>query len=415
MPPSCPSPTRTPAEVLADARADWAAFQARASEPSGLTDGERAVYRRSLAVLRMAQVREPNGGDARPFGQLVASLPPGMWNIAWVRDMAYGVRALVRARLYPEAHDALDFMLGGDAGDYEAYVGKPYAISVVRYFGNGKEESDYNDQGPNVEFDGFGLVLGALEEYTRKSGDDTLVGSYTAAIFERTADVLAGLVDGETALVSADSSIWESHWTGGGRKRYAFTSATASWGLDAAARLADARGDGPKAALYREVAATIRGGLADSLVDEASGVLRGSYEETDNYLDAAAIEAFNFDALPADGETATRTLDAFREKLWIGLTGHGYRRNDDGGHVRRARVDLGRSAHRPGRAPRRPHRPRRRVARLGDRSGAPELRRRPGELRQGQRPLRGRGPHGRLRRRRLRRRHLGARRRARHR
>ena len=54
------------------------------------------MARQQLAVLRMGQVREPNDEASRyrPFGQIVASLPPGKWNIAWVRDAMVGVGLL---------------------------------------------------------------------------------------------------------------------------------------------------------------------------------------------------------------------------------------------------------------------------------------------------------------------------------
>jgi MYXO-CTERM domain-containing protein len=317
----------TPEAALANERAGWTAFFARAHEPGGLSVDERAVYRRQLAVLRMAQVREPGGA----FGQIVASPPPGGWNITWVRDQAYAVRALVRAGLFAEARAALAFVLGGRAGAYQAYVGAPYAISVCRYFGNGDEESDSDARGPNVEFDGFGLTLGALAEYVAASGDRALVDGFADAIFARTADVLMRLVE-PGGLVAADSSIWESHWEQGGRQHYAYTQATAAWGLRAAARLADAGGThAAAAAAYAAAADTIAAALAARLVDPATRVLRGSLEQVDHYLDAAVVEAFDLDVLPADGAVANATLDALRASLWLPATGHGYRRNDDGG------------------------------------------------------------------------------------
>ncbi len=38
-------------------------------------------------------------------------------------------------------------------------------------------------------------------------------------------------------------------------------------------------------------------------------------------LDAAAVEAFNWDVVPATGATATATLDAFKAGLWDGVVG----------------------------------------------------------------------------------------------
>ena len=79
--------------------------------------------------------------------------------------------SLRRAGHDPEAKAAIAFQMGASVGQYEMYVGAPYQISVVRYYGDGTEWSDSNSNGPNVEFDGFGLFLWELAEYVRASGD----------------------------------------------------------------------------------------------------------------------------------------------------------------------------------------------------------------------------------------------------
>jgi hypothetical protein len=56
---------------------------------------------------------------------------------------------------------AYESYLAGDYGD----AGVPYQISVCRYYGDGTEWSDSNTNGPNIEFDGFGLFLWALDQY----------------------------------------------------------------------------------------------------------------------------------------------------------------------------------------------------------------------------------------------------------
>jgi GH15 family glucan-1,4-alpha-glucosidase len=325
-----------PAQLEIDAAAEWDAFQLNATEPAGLSPDEHAVYRRQLAILRMGQVRESGGG----LGQIVASLPPGQWNIAWVRDQSYAVLALLRAGLVPQAHDALAFWLGAQAGGYVCcdtgggpWVGAPYAISVVRYTGAGVEESDSNANGPNVEFDGFGLALGALDDYVAATGDLSLVTTHSDAVFTKTADVLAGLVEpsGSAAgVLRADSSIWEEHWYNGGRKHFAYTDAAAVRGLRAAADLATRAGRSADAARYTAAADAIASAFATAFVDHATGAVRGNLEET-AWLDAAPVEAFNWDVLDKAGPAATASLDAWRNGLWNGLTGHGYHRNDDGG------------------------------------------------------------------------------------
>ncbi len=226
-----------PAQALADARADWDDFFARAAEPPGLDGDERAVYRRSLALLRMAQVREAGA----PAGQIVAALYPLAAGRAWVRDEAYAARALVRAGLLDEARAALAFVLAAGAGTYQSEIGEPYAVSVLRQRGDGSEESDDTGAGPLVGIDGFGLVLGAVNEYVQASGDTAFASDRAEALFDLTATVLTHRIDvNDTLLVRPDNSVWN-----GDRRKYTFSQAATVWGLRAAVRLAsgDARAD----------------------------------------------------------------------------------------------------------------------------------------------------------------------------
>lgn len=326
-----------PAAALAAARADWDAYFARAQVPADASADELAVYRQQLAILRMGQVRADGPGT----GQIMASLPTGPWNIAWVRDQAYATEALVHAGLAPEAKAALAFTWGAQAGTYVCcdaaggpWVGAPYAVSVVRYTGDGAEDSDSNENGPNVEFDGFGLALAVTDQYVAATGDTDFVTANAAAIFGKTADVLVGLVEtsGPTAgLVRADSSIWESHWENGGRKHFAYTQASTVWGLRAAADLATRVGRTADATKYAATADALAAKFSGRFLTSA-GALRGNLEEpAGRELDAAAVEALNWDVVPATGATAIATLDAFKAGLWNGEVGHGYHRDDDGG------------------------------------------------------------------------------------
>lgn len=338
-----------PADLLAAAQAEWDAFLDGARVPPGLSADELAVYRQQLSVLRMGQVREPGPG----YGQVVASLPPGMWNISWVRDQAYAVLGMIAAGLDAPARDALAFWWQADAGNWVCcddqggpWVGQPYALSVVRYYGNGGEETDFNAQGPNIEFDGFGLALLAMAAYVDATDDDALLSAHADAIFARTADVLVDLIQADgvgAGLVRADSSIWETHWYDGGRRHFTYTQATTVAGLRAAATLADRAARPADASRYRTAADALAASIRTRLVDGATGILRSSLEETTSYLDAAAIEAFNWGVLPSDDPALPATLDAFRAGLWNDVVGRGYRRNDDGGDYDRrewAVVDL---------------------------------------------------------------------------
>ncbi len=329
----------TPDELLARARADWASFFARSRAPAGLSADEQVVYDRQLAVLRMAQIREPGRGH----GAILASLPPGMWNIAWVRDQAFAVAALIEAGLTDEAEAALSFWMGARVGDYVCcdrdggpWVGAPYALSVVRYFGDGSEESDSDGRGPNVEFDGFGLALANVADYVDATGDTGFVTRNADPLFTRTADVLVGLIEpsGPAAgLIRADSSIWESHWYDGGRQHWAFTQATSVLGLRAAARLADRIGRGADAARYRAAADALAAAATAALITPGR-LIRASLEQTTANLDAAAVGFLRWGLVPPDGDVAIGTLEAWRQGLAV-PSGHGIHRNDDGGEYDR--------------------------------------------------------------------------------
>ncbi|MSP61871.1 MAG: glycoside hydrolase family 15 protein [Myxococcales bacterium] len=320
---------RAPAALVAAERKQWSDWLARARVPEGLTSDEQRLYRQQLVILRMAQSREPNdvANGYLPNGQIIASLRPGMWDITWVRDACLALAALSRAGYLDEARAGLEFMLRASAGTFQQYVGRPYRISVVRYLGKGKEESDSDQNGPNIEFDGFGLFLWATAEYLEGGGDRKFLDTWWSTLSVGIADVLVALVE-PGGLLAADSSIWESHWENGGRQHYTYSDVWAVLGLERAARFAEGR-DAGRAAKYRATAATLRGAIAARLVT-GDHVLRPSTENQAT-VDAAVVEAFNYGVIDPTGPVAVATLDAFRKHLFLEKTGHGYKRNQNGG------------------------------------------------------------------------------------
>lgn len=321
--------------------ADWLATAKIPDSVQGKADWE-SLYKQSAVFLRMGQVREPNDGAYRPHGQFLASLPGNndqktamkgeIWNISWVRDAALAIVGMTRAGFLSEAKSGLEFMLNAHSGtQYKAQVGFDYLISVTRYFGDGTEESDSNQNGPNIEFDNIGLFLWALGAYIDASNDDALLTTHWDAVKTRVADLLVKLVDPKNGLIRADSSIWEAHWNGQ-QKQFAYTSIMAVRGLCAAAKIADRVGDTVQAATYRSTAKSVRQAILDQLVDPQN-VLAGSVEELKSllgYTDAAAVEAINFGLVESTIRDAT--LAAFDTHLFLGgTTQRGYMRNDDGG------------------------------------------------------------------------------------
>ncbi len=293
---------RGAAELVADGGTEWAAWLAKATRPAGLTADEQAVLDVQLAVLRMAQVKEPNGAGGVPHGQIVASMPPGQWNIAWTRDMAYAVMALSAYGYFDEARAALDFTAASAPrqGLYQSEVGSSYGVSVCRYFGNGDEWSDVDADGPNVELDGFGLYLIAA----KRAGV-----TVEPSMLDKTATVLENAL-GSGGLVKADSSIWERHLNGNER-HFAYTSLTAAAGLEAAGRHDAAR----------LVAAAVAR-LVDSdgaLCASAEACPTGSQRH-----DGSVIEAWNFGVLADTVAPGTKVALAQSLKLASG----GYKRID---------------------------------------------------------------------------------------
>lgn len=314
--------SRAPKKLLDDEIAAWSAW--RTPAPQTATPLEKALYDQSQAILRMAQVAEAGKSD----GQILASIAPGKWNISWVRDMAYATVALARSGHYAEAKRALAFQMGATVGTYQSYVGAPYQISVVRYFGNGTEESDVDGNGPNVEFDGFGLFLWALEEYVNASKDTATLQTWWPVVKDKVADVLVKLQE-PTGLIAADSSIWEVHWNGQ-QKHFAYTTITAARGLCAAAHLAVKAG--ASGTIYDDAAKKAGAGIKDMLraPDGAIAQATESLALGKGFLDAAAIEAVSLGLLDPKKHTAIATAHAITSGL-VPPSGRGFMRNDAGG------------------------------------------------------------------------------------
>ena len=321
---------RSAQQLLSDERAGWEAW--RKPPPAGLSDSERRVWRQAESTLRMGQVTEPwqEAPKHKAEGMLLASLPPGIWHIGWVRDAQYAIVALSRMGHFAEAKAALRFFLDAEANRYMQYTRVPYRISVTRYFGDGQEESDWSAAGPNIEFDGWGLYLWATRVYLATSGDTGWLDEKLHS-GERVYDVLRDLVAAPLAynldsdgLVGPDTTIWEYHWDN--RKHFAYTSLAAARGLCDFTELAHSVGDEAAVASYAPLASHLASGIT-TLVDDKN-VLGGSLEELhggSGYLDAATVEAFNWDLLHGTA-VETATLSAFDN---LRTTLGGYKRNDD--------------------------------------------------------------------------------------
>lgn len=356
---------RSAQEIFDDERSAWSDFHAGLSYPGGTDAYEAEVLRHAATMLRMGQVREsevylrewldtdgvvrrtrlpsldapaslPGVVEHRGHGAVLASLPPGNWTYAWIRDGAYAVSAMASLGMHTEARDGLAFYLGAESGRFAewnelaAYEMPPYLISLVRYLGFGVEETDFNDFGPNLEFDGFGLFLWALRGYAEHSGDDAFIAEHWDDVATLVADPLIALIEPETGLLRPDSSIWETHWNGRER-HWAYTNITAARGLCDAAALAEQQGDRERATAYREAGVALRAAIATRLVDGDLAIASNLEElaSGEDYYDAAVIDAVAMGLFDPQGEIASATLAGLDANLLTPASEVGWSRNDD--------------------------------------------------------------------------------------
>lgn len=204
--------------------------------PKEISVKERNVIEQSISIFKMAQVSER---EIFPYsrGQILASLRSGLWHVSWVRDGSYAIQAMTHLGMYDEARKGLEFMLKAKSGYYKHYihkdgkdygVGADYQISVCRYYGNGKEESTYVD-GPNIEFDNFGLFLSAYSDYVMQSKDTLFYKKWNDLVTTKVADVTISCID-TNSLIREDSGPWEHYLQM--PKQYTFTSGVCALGLE---------------------------------------------------------------------------------------------------------------------------------------------------------------------------------------
>lgn len=317
--------------------ANWSAWHAVEKLPAGMSETRAALYRQSTAMLRMAQCTEP--GSAH--GQIVASLPPGQWNITWVRDGCYAIAGLVASGHFAEARAALDFFRGAHAGRYRAFnyggrnygIEADYGLSVCRYFGNGDEESDSNSAGPNIELDGFGLYPWAAALYVQASGDSAWVRDAYPWIAERVLRLIPLTLDHSRDIVTEESGIWERHIGPPNgpefAKNFAWTTAVNQRGLRSGGALARASGHGSDTVSLASFAAAMSRGFRAAFV-APDGVVRGNLQTpAERNLDASAAEAFCAGVLDPRGPEFVAFRAACDARLRT-AAGPGYRRNLDG-------------------------------------------------------------------------------------
>jgi len=266
--------------------------------PGKLTLQERNVAEQSISILKMSQVAD-NEIFPDSHGQIMASLRPGLWHIAWVRDGSYAIQAMTRLGMLSEAKKGLEFMLKAPSGHLKHYVykdgkdygpGVDYQVSLTRYYGNGKEECDTNDEGPNIEYDDFGLFLCAYTDYVSRSNDSTFYKKWNRVMCTKIADATIHCI-AANSLIKADSGPWEHHLQN--PKQYTFTSGVCARGLEQVAELQ--RKYKLPYESYKRAAGVLKQGILKNMLCE-NKYLKGNVNDklkTDpEYYDSGVYEIF---------------------------------------------------------------------------------------------------------------------------
>ena len=307
--------------ILNDSLAEFEAWRKR-PEVKFSSASEEKLWRQSETVLRMSQVREANrfekGKLHASHGMVLASLAPGHWTIGWVRDGVYATVALARSGHLREAKKSLNFFLNAQpVGKYKSYVGGvDYRVSLTRYFGNGEEEADYSGtSSPNIETDGWGLVLWAAREYLDASGDTAWLSESTrdGKVYDVLLRGIARPIESQLEtgrhgrIMKPDSGIWEYHQDNA--KHFAFTNIAAARGLCDFASIAKRHGRKKDHQKYARLSGEVRSSFLKSFV-APEGFLIAALERNHEFdHDAQVAEAFGLDVITDfDSQLAKKTL-----------------------------------------------------------------------------------------------------------
>jgi len=282
-------------------RAHWEATLARAKEPKSLPDDVRAVFRRALIVMHQHRVHN---------GAIIAAptLTSPVYRFVWPRDGSKTAIDLLDAG-YPEEAKAFFSFL-------ETLLFRDGSFAVNYYADGSRPFWDFGPSGN--ENDQPGMLPWGVSRIWDATGDRTWTEARWPAV-RRVAEHLVDLAATPSGLVKPSRDLWEleegSSWT------YANASAVA--GLEAAARLARALGDGTgrrvaDAARYERTATALRASMARELVAPGGYWARGSKNgKVDARLEIAnlALGAGGFAVQPDTDPRLVRVGELVKERL----------------------------------------------------------------------------------------------------
>ncbi len=296
---------------------------AKCRYPQNMNVDEKNAFEQSVTVLKMSQVSDKEVFE-KSRGQILASLKPGEWAIAWVRDGAYTIEAMSRTGMFEEAKKGLEFMLkASPTGQYVKFIhtdgkdygiGMDYQISVTRYYGNGREEADYSGcDSPNIELDDFGLFLIAFYKYVHYSGDTAFISKWDHVLTTKIADPIIHNI-ASNGLIRADSGPWEHHLPG---SQYTFTTAVCARGLELLSELLASIGKGND--LYIKKADEMKQSIMKNLLYEGrmfKGNIRVTQPTDTRFYDGAVYEMFA-NRLFTDSTLVYKHFEGFESKMRV--------------------------------------------------------------------------------------------------
>jgi len=272
----------------------------------------------------MGQVREAIQSNRNNFGMVLAALPTGEWHTGWVRDAVYGLVGFAMTGHLEEARIGIDFFLGSgpdEVGffDGDNYLKQSYRISVCRYFGNGVEEGDFNQDGPNIETDGWGLILWSAKVYLDYSCDLAWLDSNTRrgdTVFEALHQIAQDIEYQMTgSLPGADASIWEVHWNR--RQVFTYTAGCQIRGLSDFAHIAAVYGRDDLATHYRELSDQMLESTRTALVYQPQNSFASHLGVSGQsvHVDGSTVELLNWDLVGPEDPIYTGTMTQYSKLL----------------------------------------------------------------------------------------------------
>lgn len=306
---------RTPQALLQQTETYWRHWLNKGrADLVDLSDDLARLYRTSLLMVR-AHVDRGGAIIAAADGEILHQ-QRDHYSYMWPRDGALAAYALCRAG-FPEATKTF-FLFCADALTSDGYLLHKYnpdgsvGSSWHPWYLDGREQLP-------IQEDETGLVLFALWEYYRQSGDIELVYALTPTLVERAADFLCNYIHSHLNLPQESYDLWEER-----RGIFTFTVAAVYGGLLGAAHLMELQGDGERTARYRQMAERIRHGVEEHLYEASLGrFIRGIYirpdgtVEKDMTLESSLYGLVEFGLFPATDPRVVRTMEAIEEGLRV--------------------------------------------------------------------------------------------------